>query len=135
MWHCKLWGLFVSLALENKETGERQFFTKLKEHRFISSWLLPMETWQPKNDCHIFSSWTTLKFRDKRWIGMKNIQEGLVFPLFLRKCSFFKDFLFFPLQFTYSVLSISTVQQIDPFLHIYIHILFLILSSIMFHHE
>ena len=47
----------------------------------------------------------------------------------------FLRFSFFLLQLIYYVLSISVVQQSDPAIPICVHVLFLPLSSILFHHK
>ena len=43
--------------------------------------------------------------------------------------------IFFKLQIIYNAVIISTVQQSDPVIHIYVLILFLTLSSIVFYHK
>ena len=69
-----------------------------------------------------------LKSHSLIWLRM--FRAVLIFIFFVR-------FWFFLLQLIYNVLSISAIQQSDPVIYIYIytHILFLTLSSIMFHHK
>ena len=72
----------------------------------------------------------------EQFCGKKCIQLFLVFGFFL--FSWFNDFYFFHYSWFTVFCPFSTVQQSDPVTHIHIHthicILFLTLSSIMFHH-
>ena len=70
------------------------------------------------------------------FLGVPILLRGALIPGLGEGCLFLFSFFPFLLQLIYNVLSISAVQQSDPVIHIYvICILFLTLSSIMFHHK